>query len=214
MKWFFIFTFVAFAIFKPENAFAADVYNFQFHQSKVPGAQPQTKASETPASAAVKTPTNSLVSEVVQAETTPIIHQGWQIGVGKADVRTLAYHLAPGVAVSAGYQFSKYFGLQGQLMMGKDSDHGGENHLSSALGAKLTPFHIQVMDWDFAELSALFGIMNGVRESDTSSQRVSIYVGMSIALNFSQHMAFVADAKYEEGDSGREQELNSFVYKF
>jgi hypothetical protein len=24
----------------------------------------------------------------------------------------------------------------------------------------------------------------------------------------------VADAKYEEGDSGREQELNSFVYKF
>lgn len=203
-------------------AYAQDVYNFYFQKSAAPSAtvngvpvDPQTAASSqgvTPAAAsaviAPVAPSSTITTSAPPPAKDDFRH--WQANIAWGTIVDQAKQVN-GLAFGGEYAFNKYLGLQGEIMTGKASKYWHENtesdaynatRFAAALGAKLTPIHVQLFGWTFIEFSVLGGVMSATSREPSrhNDARVASYAGFGATLNLSESTTLITQYKFEDAD--------------
>ena len=182
-----------------ESANADEVYSFQFEKSPV-SAKPRPLDEHTQVSASVAT---------VNIGPEP----GWGAGfVFSGAIETDTYREERTIGFTGEYRYNKYIGGEAQIVFGRGDDRN--THASLAIGARVTPFHIHVLDWDLLNLAGTIGIMNATTQTDPNRARVAIFIGFDVIMNIAERFALIYSEKHEEGISGRGQKLFSGLYRF
>jgi hypothetical protein len=187
----------------PELAWADDVYNFQFTK-QAPKIDPHAASAPPPQVGAVAP---------VPQPNGPL-EQCWIAGLGFAKVQTYSYGFDQGYSLHAGYQFSKYLGLEGQILFGQGTVYDHDRHVVGAFGGRLTPIHMRLLEWDVVDVSALIGVLTATSHVDVSKPLITIYVGYDIGLNLSPRLTLQMSAKAEEGNFDYKQVTLAALYRF
>lgn len=208
------------------SAWADDVYNFYFQKWPAPTAPIDASKTLVPTPTKVddvkkddvKTPEqskpgdgalNSTTTSLATAASPPAPEEfrRWSIGLGLSrveDQSTFNGNLeTQGYAFDLEYDFSRYFGLNGELYVSNDTVNalwGGPAQISplhqfdGSLGMVVTPFHIQLFGSNFLSLGFQLGGICQFAGSGINWDG-ALYYGALASVNLTDRISFVVDAK-------------------
>lgn len=222
MRLFLFFLILVFALAGlSELAFAENIYSFRFQKKPAAPAAATVPTSEsagltpTPKTPVTLPASASASAREMRDETNEAVDRaGWVLGGGfGAKAVTRGFMIESGYSVLAGYRFSKYIGADATFLIGHGKNDG-ETHTSVLGGARVTPLHLKLFDFDLVDVGVLVGLLTGRSEQDPGRLRLAPYIGFGVSVNISDRYFVSFDTRYEEGETDLYQSTFNGIYRF